>query len=133
MRAVVQRVSEASVRVGDEMVGRIGRGILVLVGVARGDGEREADYLIDKIVHLRIFEDDAGKLNRSVLEVGGEALVVSQFTLLGDCRRRPVRSTGTGSTSTSSRGFAGRASRSRPGASARSCRCRWSTTAPSRS
>lgn len=91
MRAVVQRVSEASVRVGDEMVGRIGRGILVLVGVARGDGEREADYLIDKIVHLRIFEDDAGKLNRSVLEVGGEALVVSQFTLLGDCRkgRRP--------------------------------------------
>jgi D-tyrosyl-tRNA(Tyr) deacylase len=91
MRAVVQRVSEASVRVGDEIVGRIGRGMLVLVGVARGDGEREADYLIDKIVHLRIFEDDDGKLNRSVLEVGGEALVVSQFTLLGDCRkgRRP--------------------------------------------
>jgi D-tyrosyl-tRNA(Tyr) deacylase len=91
MRAVVQRVSEASVRVGDEMIGRIGRGMVVLLGVARGDGEREADYLVDKIVHLRIFADDAGKLNRSVLEVGGEALVVSQFTLLGDCRkgRRP--------------------------------------------
>jgi D-tyrosyl-tRNA(Tyr) deacylase len=91
MRAVVQRVSEASVRVGDEMIGRIGRGMVVLLGVARGDGEREADYLVDKIVHLRIFADDDGKLNRSVLEVGGEALVVSQFTLLGDCRkgRRP--------------------------------------------
>ena len=91
MRAVVQRVSEASVRVGDEMVGRIGRGMVVLLGVAQGDGEREADYLVDKIVHLRIFADDDGKLNRSVLEVGGEALVVSQFTLLGDCRkgRRP--------------------------------------------
>jgi D-tyrosyl-tRNA(Tyr) deacylase len=91
MRAVVQRVSEASVRVGEEIVGRIGRGVLVFLGVARDDGEREADYLVDKIVHLRIFEDDEGKLNRSVLEVGGEALVVSQFTLLGDCRkgRRP--------------------------------------------
>lgn len=91
MRAVVQRVSEASVRVGEEVVGRIGRGVLVLLGVARDDGQREADYLADKIVHLRIFEDDDGKLNRSVLEVGGGALVVPQFTLLGDCRkgRRP--------------------------------------------
>jgi D-tyrosyl-tRNA(Tyr) deacylase len=91
MRAVVQRVSEASVRVGDEVVGRIGRGLLVLIGVARADGEREADYLADKVAHLRVFEDDDGKLNRSVLDVGGEVLVVSQFTLLGDCRkgRRP--------------------------------------------
>jgi D-tyrosyl-tRNA(Tyr) deacylase len=91
MRAVVQRVSAASVRVGDEVVGRIGRGLLVLVGVARADGEREADYLAEKVAHLRVFEDDDGKLNRSVLDVGGEVLVVSQFTLLGDCRkgRRP--------------------------------------------
>ena len=91
MRAVVQRVSEASVRVGDEVVGRIDRGLLVLVGVARADGEREADYLAEKVAHLRVFEDDDGKLNRSVLDVGGEVLVVSQFTLLGDCRkgRRP--------------------------------------------
>jgi D-aminoacyl-tRNA deacylase len=91
MRAVVQRVSEASVRVGDEVVGRIGRGLLVLIGVARADGEREADYLAEKVAHLRVFEDDDGKLNRSVLDVGGEVLVVSQFTLLGDCRkgRRP--------------------------------------------
>jgi D-tyrosyl-tRNA(Tyr) deacylase len=88
---VVQRVSEASVRVGGEVVGRIGRGLLVLIGVARTDGEREADYLADKVAHLRVFEDDDGKLNRSVLDVGGEVLVVSQFTLLGDCRkgRRP--------------------------------------------
>jgi D-aminoacyl-tRNA deacylase len=91
MRAVVQRVSDATVRVTDEVVGRIGRGLLVLLGVARSDGEREADYLAEKIVHLRVFEDDDGKLNRSVLDVGGEVLVVSQFTLLGDCRkgRRP--------------------------------------------
>ncbi len=74
MRVVVQRVSEASVRVGEEIVGRIGRGVLVFLGVARDDGEREADYLVDKIVHLRLFEDEGGKLNRSLLEVGGEAL-----------------------------------------------------------
>jgi D-tyrosyl-tRNA(Tyr) deacylase len=91
MRAVVQRVSEASVRVGHEIVGRIGPGLLVLLGVARTDGEREAGYLAEKVVHLRVFEDETGKLNRSVLERGGELLVVSQFTLLGDCRkgRRP--------------------------------------------
>jgi D-tyrosyl-tRNA(Tyr) deacylase len=91
MRAVVQRVSNASVRVGEEVVGRIGRGLVVLLGVARADGEREADYLADKVAHLRVFEDDEGKLNRSVLDVGGGVLVVPQFTLLGDCRkgRRP--------------------------------------------
>lgn len=91
MRAVVQRVSEASVRVDRDIVGRIGPGLLVLLGVARTDGEREADYLAEKVVHLRVFEDETGKLNRSVLEAGGELLVVSQFTLLGDCRkgRRP--------------------------------------------
>ena len=91
MRAVVQRVSESSVAVGPEVVGRIGRGLLVLLGVSKTDTEKESDYLAEKIVNLRIFEDEGGKLNRSLIEVGGEMLVVSQFTLLADCRkgRRP--------------------------------------------
>jgi D-tyrosyl-tRNA(Tyr) deacylase len=91
MRAVVQRVSESSVAVGPEVVGRIGRGLLVLLGVAKTDTEKESDYLAEKIVNLRIFEDEGGRLNRSLIEVGGEMLVVSQFTLLADCRkgRRP--------------------------------------------
>ena len=91
MRAVIQRVKESSVKVGQETVGEIGRGLLVLLGVARDDTAAESDYLANKIAHLRIFEDDGGKMNRSLLEVGGEMLVVSQFTLLGDCRkgRRP--------------------------------------------
>jgi D-aminoacyl-tRNA deacylase len=91
MRAVVQRVSESSVTVGPEVVGRIGRGLLVLLGVAKTDTERESDYLAEKIVNLRIFEDEGGRLNRSLIEVGGEMLIVSQFTLLADCRkgRRP--------------------------------------------
>lgn len=87
MRAVVQRVACARVRVGGRVVGEIGRGLLVLLGVGREDTEADADYLAEKIVHLRIFEDEAGKMNRSLLEVGGEMLVVSQFTLYGDCRR----------------------------------------------
>jgi D-aminoacyl-tRNA deacylase len=91
MRAVIQRVTESSVKVDDRTVGAIGKGLMVLLGVSRNDGEKEADYLADKIVNLRIFEDADGKMNRSLLEVGGEMLVVSQFTLLGDCRkgRRP--------------------------------------------
>jgi len=91
MRAVVQRVSESSVAVGPEVVGRIGRGLLVLLGVAKTDTEKECDYLAEKIVNLRIFEDEGGRLNRSLIEVGGEMLIVSQFTLLADCRkgRRP--------------------------------------------
>jgi D-tyrosyl-tRNA(Tyr) deacylase len=91
MRAVVQRVTRCSVTVADETVGSIGPGLLVLLGVAEKDTAREADWLAAKIVHLRIFEDEAGKLNRSLLECGGEMLVVSQFTLYGDCRkgRRP--------------------------------------------
>jgi D-aminoacyl-tRNA deacylase len=91
MIAVVQRVSESSVSVDEEVIGAIGRGLTVLLGVARGDSAEEARYLAEKIVHLRIFEDEQGKLNRSLLEVGGSLLVVSQFTLLGDCRkgRRP--------------------------------------------
>jgi D-aminoacyl-tRNA deacylase len=91
MRAVIQRVSESRVSVEGQTIGAIGRGMLVLLGVARGDTPRDAAFLCEKIVNLRIFEDDAGKMNRSLLECGGELLVVSQFTLLGDCRkgRRP--------------------------------------------
>ena len=91
MRAVLQRVSRASVTVDGQVVGRIGAGWLVLLGVARGDEETDADKLAAKVAGLRAFEDDAGKMNRDVAEVGGSALVVSQFTLLGDCRagRRP--------------------------------------------
>jgi len=91
MRAVVQRVTQSSVSVGKKTVGNIQGGLMVLLGVAREDTEAEADYLADKIVHLRIFEDGAGKMNRSLLESGGEMLIVSQFTLMGDCRkgRRP--------------------------------------------
>ena len=91
MRACVQRVSEAHVSVDEQIVGRIGRGLLVLLGVARDDSEQDAEYLAEKTTGLRIFAGDAGKMNRSVLEAGGGMLVVSQFTLLGDCRkgRRP--------------------------------------------
>nr|MCU0539838.1 D-aminoacyl-tRNA deacylase [Desulfobacterales bacterium] len=91
MRAVVQRVSESSVAVAGEELARIGRGLLVLLGVAVGDTPRQAATLAEKIARLRIFEDDQGRLNRSLLDTGGELLVVSQFTVLGDCRggRRP--------------------------------------------
>jgi D-tyrosyl-tRNA(Tyr) deacylase len=91
MRAVVQRVSEASVTVDGERIGEIGAGLLVLVGVAEGDTETDAAYVAEKVVNLRVFEDEAGKMNRSLLDVGGELLAVSQFTLLGDARkgRRP--------------------------------------------
>jgi D-tyrosyl-tRNA(Tyr) deacylase len=91
MRAVVQRVSSASVTVEGDVVGRIERGLMVLLGVAQGDSSADAIYLADKIVGLRIFADDEDKMNRSLLEAGGALLVVSQFTLLGDCRkgRRP--------------------------------------------
>ncbi len=87
MRAVVQRVSRASVKVGEDLTGKIERGLLVLLGVARDDTEGDADYLAEKIAGLRIFEDDAGKMNLSVMEVGGAVLAVSQFTLFGDVRR----------------------------------------------
>lgn len=91
MRAVLQRVSRAAVRVEGQVVGEIGAGWLVLLGVARGDTEEDADRLAGKVVGLRAFEDDSGKMNRDVTEAGGGVLVVSQFTLLGDCRkgRRP--------------------------------------------
>ena len=91
MKAVVQRVKNSRVTVEQTVVGKIDAGLLILLGVADGDQPADADYLADKIINLRIFEDDQGKLNRSVLDTGGEVLVVSQFTLLGDCRkgRRP--------------------------------------------
>lgn len=87
MRAVVQRVSEASVTVDDNVVGSIGTGLLVLLGVAEGDAEAAADYLVEKTLGLRVFEDDAGKMNLAVAEVSGSVLVVSQFTLYGDVRK----------------------------------------------
>ena len=87
MRAVVQRVAEASCRVEGEVVGSIGHGLVVLLGVAEGDGAADADYLAEKVLGLRVFPDQAGQMNRSVLEASGGLLVVSQFTLLGDARR----------------------------------------------
>lgn len=91
MRVVVQRVTYARVEVDSRVVGEIGRGMLVLLGVAKGDTAADADYLATKVSQLRIFSDDAGKMNLSVSEAGGAMLVVSQFTLYGDCRkgRRP--------------------------------------------
>lgn len=91
MRAVIQRVKKASVEVEDKTVSRIGPGFLILLGVTHGDGEREARALADKIVKLRVFGDKEGKMNLSLGDIGGEVLVVSQFTLYADCRkgRRP--------------------------------------------
>src|SRR5690554_8213364 len=87
MRAVVQRVSEASVEVDGAVVGSIGRGLLVLLGVGRNDSDSDLDYMVDKILNLRVFEDSNSKMNLSLLDVGGEMLVVSPFTLYGDCRK----------------------------------------------
>lgn len=87
MRGVIQRVDEAYVRVGGQAVGEIGPGLLVLVSVEKDDGPQDCDYLARKILNMRIFSDDAGKMNRSVLEEKGQILAVSQFTLHGDCRK----------------------------------------------
>lgn len=91
MRAVVQRVTAASVTVGDETIGRIGAGLLILLGVAAEDTQRDVIWLAGKVAGLRVFEDPGGRMNLALNDVGGSVLVVSQFTLLGDCRkgRRP--------------------------------------------
>jgi D-tyrosyl-tRNA(Tyr) deacylase len=91
MRSVVQRVDRVRVLIGDKRISEIGKGLLVLLGIQQGDRKNDADYLSDKIMNLRIFEDENGKMNLSLLDIRGEMLVVSQFTLLGDCRkgRRP--------------------------------------------
>ena len=91
MKALLQRVTRASVSVGDEVVGRIGQGLIVFVGVANGDTEKDLQYLVQKTVNLRIFSDEADRFNLSALDIEGELLVVSQFTLLADTRkgRRP--------------------------------------------
>ncbi|MBI4511798.1 MAG: D-tyrosyl-tRNA(Tyr) deacylase [Deltaproteobacteria bacterium] len=91
MRAVVQRVSQAEVRIAGHAVGKIGSGLCVLLGAGRGDTTEDVLYLVDKVVNLRVFADEEGKMNRSLLEAGGALLVVSQFTLFGDARkgRRP--------------------------------------------
>jgi len=87
MRSVVQRVARAAVRVDRQVVGEIGHGLLVLLGVAGGDADADARWMADKLAQLRIFEDEGGKMNRSVQDVGGGVLLVSQFTLLGDARK----------------------------------------------
>lgn len=91
MRAVVQRVRESRVEVSGEVVGQIASGLMVLIGVQQGDSPRDIDFMVDKLANLRIFPDEQGKMNRSLLDVQGQMLLVSQFTLLGDCRkgRRP--------------------------------------------
>ena len=91
MRTVIQRVLKSEVAIAGSISSRIGPGLLILLGVGPEDGPADAEYLADKIINLRIFEDDAGKMNRSVMETGGEVMVVSQFTLMADCRkgRRP--------------------------------------------
>jgi D-tyrosyl-tRNA(Tyr) deacylase len=91
LQIVLQRVSQASVAVAGEVVGRIERGVLILIGVAKGDTQRDSSYLAEKVTNLRIFDDGKGKMNLSLLDIGGAALVVSQFTLCGDCSkgRRP--------------------------------------------
>ncbi len=91
MRGVIQRVKEAEVKVNGKISGKIGRGILLLLGIEEGDGEKDIEYILKKTVDLRIFPDENGKMNLTLKEINGELLVVSQFTLLGDCRkgRRP--------------------------------------------
>jgi D-tyrosyl-tRNA(Tyr) deacylase len=87
MKAVIQRVTSASVTVEGAIAGRIGRGIMVLLGIEKGDAEAQAEWLVDKIRGLRIFNDDDGKMNRSVVDIGGSLLVISQFTLAGNCSK----------------------------------------------
>jgi D-tyrosyl-tRNA(Tyr) deacylase len=87
MKSVLQRVSQASVTVDNQVIGQIGQGILVLFGVEKSDDENKLDYHIGKLLRLRIFADENGKMNRSIQDIGGELLIISQFTLAGDCRK----------------------------------------------
>jgi len=91
MIAVIQRAKEAAVKVDNQIVGQIKQGIVTLLGVEQTDTQKDAEYLVEKIIHLRIFEDEQNKMNRSLIDIQGQMLIVSQFTLLGDCRkgRRP--------------------------------------------
>jgi len=91
MQVVIQRVKYSRVSIGDKLIGKIGKGILVFLGIEKEDTQNDADYLVSKIINLRIFDDPYGKMNLSVKDINGEILVISQFTLLGDCRkgRRP--------------------------------------------
>jgi D-tyrosyl-tRNA(Tyr) deacylase len=91
MRAVVQRVSTASVSMNKTIIGKIAQGLVILLGIRSEDNRQDAQWLAEKVVHLRIFNDDDGKMNRSLQDIGGEVLIISQFTLYGDCRkgRRP--------------------------------------------
>lgn len=95
MRTVVQRVSKAQVSIEGDVKGVIGKGLVILLGIRREDTTKELQWLVDKVVHLRIFEDESGKMNKSLTDIGGEMLIISQFTLYGDCRkgRRPGFST----------------------------------------
>ena len=135
MRAVVQRVGRASVKVNGEITGGIADGLLVFLGVAPDDTESDADYLADKIAGLRIFEDDAGKMNRSVADIGGAVLAVSQFTLFGDARKgkRPSFDAAarpespTLSIDTSSSAFVPSACAAKPDASRKPWKSNWST------
>lgn len=127
MRAIIQRVKEAKVEVSGETVGGIGEGILVLLGAGKDDSDADAEYLAEKILTLRIFEDAEGKMNLSVTDIGGSLLVVSQFTLYGDCRkggvplstRPPRRKSPRLSTKNSYRSSAPEVPASKPAASAR--------------
>lgn len=137
MRCVIQRVAQASVSVAGEQIGAIQQGFMVLIGVSTDDTDHDVHYMAEKVPNLRIFEDEAGKMNRSLKDVGGAILAVSQFTLYGDARggRRPSfiaaarRKKPMNAMNSLLRRGARRAFTSKPDVSARICRCRSSTTA----
>ena len=134
MRCVIQRVAQASVSVAGEQIGAIQQGFMVLIGVSTDDTDHDVHYMAEKVPNLRIFEDEAGKMNRSLKDVGGAILAVSQFTLYGDARapalsRRRARKKPMNAMNSLLRRGVRRAFTSKPDVSARICRCRSSTTA----